>query len=104
MGQPGFAGPMASFRAEHPRIQTLLPMGRRFTSEFQNMDGLRTKFCKSVEPGTEQISVFVTRNDLPAAGPSYKSVRPRHCIVVTLFLGRCHREGHLLPPCADEVS
>src|SRR5260370_15333201 len=39
-----------------------------------------------------------------AGDPSCNSVHPRHCIVVTLFLGSCHREGHLLSPSADKVD
>jgi hypothetical protein len=74
MGWWSFARHTASFKAEHPTIHTILPTWQRFTSEFQNMDGFRGNFCKSIESGTEHTPILITRNGIgplvvPPANP-----------------------------------
>ena len=58
-----------------------------FVSSFQNMDGSHNEFCKFIESSREYSTTFIREIASILGGPSWKSVHPSPCIVVTLFLG-----------------
>jgi hypothetical protein len=71
----------------HQAIRVIGPNRQRFVSSFQNMDGSHNEFCKFIESSREYSTTFIREIASILGGPSWKSVHPSPCIVVTLFLG-----------------